>query len=261
MKTSKITKEEKANIKAEKNELKSIAAQTKKHAKKIKKVQKKVDNKIFDIDNEKYLSFYELFFIFMVCNIIGYCVEMVFCYAKNGYWESRQSLIYGPFGLAYGLGGVLLTLLLFKDTKKAWWKIFIKSYILGTVAEYIFSLGEELLFGHVSWDYSDVPLNINGRVCALYSVFWGLLGLAWVKLIYPLFNKTIHKIPIKTGKIIFWIVFILIFADILLSCEAVLRQHERFMGIAADSKFEEFLDRHYTDEYLSKVYANAQKVK
>ena len=155
----------------------------------------------------------------MICNVIGYCVEMVFCYLKHGYWESRQSLIYGPFGLAYGLGGVLLSYLLFKDTKKAWWKVFIKSYIWGTVAEYICSLGEELVFGHVSWDYSKMPLNINGRVCALYSVFWGIMGLVWVKLIYPLFMKLIHKIPLKIGKVLFWIMFILILIDIILSCE------------------------------------------
>ena len=141
---------------------------------------------------------------------------MVFCYLKHGYWESRQSLIYGPFGLAYGLGGVLLSYLLFKDTKKAWWKVFIKSYIWGTVAEYICSLGEELVFGHVSWDYSKMPLNINGRVCALYSVFWGIMGLVWVKLIYPLFMKLIHKIPLKIGKVLFWIMFILILIDIIL---------------------------------------------
>ena len=155
--------------------------------KKIKNANQKLKKNFFETDDDNHLSGYEVFYIFMICNVIGYCVEMVFCYLKHGYWESRQSLIYGPFGLAYGLGGVLLSYLLFKDTKKAWWKVFIKSYIWGTVAEYICSLGEELVFGHVSWDYSKMPLNINGRVCALYSVFWGIMGLVWVKLIYPLF--------------------------------------------------------------------------
>lgn len=179
------------------------------------------------------------------------------CYLKHGYWESRQSLIYGPFGLAYGLGGVLLSYLLFKDTKKAWWKVFIKSYIWGTVAEYICSLGEELVFGHVSWDYSKMPFNINGRVCALYSVFWGIMGLVWVKLIYPLFMKLIHKIPLKIGKVLFWIMFILILIDIILSCEAVSRRNARDKGVAPQNRFEQFMDKHYTDEFLDKVYANA----
>lgn len=224
---------------------------------KIKNANQKFKKNFFETDDDNHLSGYEVFYIFMICNVIGYCVEMVFCYLKHGYWESRQSLIYGPFGLAYGLGGVLLSYLLFKDTKKAWWKVFIKSYIWGTVAEYICSLGEELVFGHVSWDYSKMPLNINGRVCALYSVFWGIMGLVWVKLIYPLFMKLIHKIPLKIGKVLFWIMFILILIDIILSCEAVSRRNARDKSVAPQNRFEQFMDKHYTDEFLDKVYANA----
>ena len=91
--------------------------------KKIKNANQKLKKNFFETDDDNHLSGYEVFYIFMICNVIGYCVEMVFCYLKHGYWESRQSLIYGPFGLAYGLGGVLLSYLLFKDTKKAWWKV------------------------------------------------------------------------------------------------------------------------------------------
>ena len=171
---------------------------------KIKNANQKFKKNFFETDDDNHLSGYEVFYIFMICNVIGYCVEMVFCYLKHGYWESRQSLIYGPFGLAYGLGGVLLSYLLFKDTKKAWWKVFIKSYIWGTVAEYICSIGEELVFGHVSWDYSKMPLNINGRVCFLYSCFWGLLGVLWIKAIYPIMSKAIEKIPVKLGNVIMW---------------------------------------------------------
>lgn len=186
---------------------------------KIKTANQNFKKNFFETDDDNHLSGYEVFYIFMICNVIGYCVEMVFCYLKHGYWESRQSLIYGPFGLAYGLGGVLLSYLLFKDTKKAWWKVFIKSYIWGSVAEYICSLGEELVFGHVSWDYS--------------------------------------KIPLKIGKVLFWIMFVLILIDIILSCEAVSRRNARDKGVAPQNRFEQFMDKHYTDEFLDKVYANA----
>ena len=71
----------------------------------------------FDTGNPRYLSGFEIFAILIICSIIGYCIEMVFGRITNGYWESRQSLVYGPFGLAYGLGGTLLTLLLFIYTQ------------------------------------------------------------------------------------------------------------------------------------------------
>ena len=117
----------------------------------------------FDTGNPRYLSGFEMFAILIICSIIGYCIEMVFGRITNGYWE--QSLVYGPFGLAYGIGGLLLTLLLFRDTKTPLWKVFLKSFVVLTFAEYIMSLGMELVFGHVAWDYSQMPLNIGGRVC------------------------------------------------------------------------------------------------
>ena len=82
-------------------------------------------------------------------------------------------------------------------------------------------------------------------------------GYVWVKLIYPLFMKLIHKIPLKIGKVLFWIMFILILIDIILSCEAVSRRNARDKGVAPQNRFEQFMDKHYTDEFLDKVYANA----
>lgn len=228
--------------------------------KKIKNANQNFKKNFFETDDDNHLSGYEVFYIFMICNVIGYCVEMVFCYLKHGYWESRQSLIYGPFGLAYGIGGVLLSYLLFKDTKKAWWKVFIKSYIWGTVAEYICSLGEELVFGHVSWDYSKMPLNINGRVCFLYSCFWGLLGILWIKAIYPIMSKVIEKIPVKLGNVIMWTFIVFFIFDSFVSATAGLRMDKRDAGQAPNNVYEQFLDNHFPDERMNEIYANSQKV-
>lgn len=98
--------------------------------KKIKNANQNFKKNFFETDDDNHLSGYEVFYIFMICNVIGYCVEMVFCYLKHGYWESRQSLIYGPFGLAYGIGGVLLSYLLFKDTKRHGGR-YLSSHIFG----------------------------------------------------------------------------------------------------------------------------------
>ena len=51
--------------------------------------------------------------------------------------------------------------------------------------------------------------------------------------------------------------FILIIIDIILSCEAVSRRNARDKGVAPQNRFEQFMDKHYTDEFLDKVYANA----
>lgn len=150
------------------------------------------------------LCFNKLVWVFLISCVVGFLVETLWCYMRHGYIESRQSLVYGPLSVAYGMGAVVLTMALYKFRNSLWWKIFLVSFVVGTVTEYICSLGQELVFGSVAWDYSNVPLNINGRVCLLYSVFWGILGIAWIKLIYPPMAKLIGKLPIKLGKVLTW---------------------------------------------------------
>ena len=48
--------------------------------------------------------------------------------------------------------------------------------------------------------------------------------------------------------------------DIVLSAEAVNRYNQRHDGVPATSKVDVFMDEHFTDEFLQKVYANAMEV-
>lgn len=214
----------------------------------------------FDRGVENHLSPYEMFWIFLVASVLGYCIEMVFGRITNGFWESRQSLVYGPFGLAYGLGAIVLSLLLYKDKEKHWALVFLKSYFWLSVAEYIMSLGEELCFGVVAWDYSDMPLNIGGRVCALYSLFWGFLGLAWAKWMLPFVKNRIAKVSLKPGKIAFYILVIFLVYDIGASIVAAKRYDERQLGEAPSNAIEVLLDKQFPDHYMEYVYSNAAKV-
>ena len=34
----------------------------------------------------------------------------------------------------------------------------------------------------------------------MYSFFWGILGLIWVKDLYPILSRTIQRIPKKWGR-------------------------------------------------------------
>lgn len=204
--------------------------------------------------------FYKYVYIFLICCVVGFAVETLWCLIKNGYIESRKSLVYGPLSVAYGMGGVLLTAVLGKFKSSSLWKIFLIAFAVGTAAEYICSLGQEIVFGSVAWDYSHLPLNINGRVCLLYSLFWGVLGIAWVKLIMPLTDKLIAFIPMKLSGILVWGFIVFFVFDAGLSAVAALRWNERKEGLEPSNRMEIFLDEHFPDERMKKIYANSRDV-
>lgn len=206
------------------------------------------------------LSFDKFVWIFLVSCVVGYTVEEIWCLIKYGHFESRQALVYGPLSVVYGMGAVILTAALYKIRNSKWYIIFFISFIAGTVTEYIASLGQEIVFGSVAWDYSNLPLNINGRVCLLYSLFWGVLGLVWIKICYPLMSKQIEKLPFKLGNILTWAFIIFFIFDCIMSASAGIRMNERALGEPPENSFDEYLDEHFNDERMHEIYANSKKV-
>lgn len=205
-------------------------------------------------------TFYKYVYIFLVCCVTGFVVESLWCLIKNGYVESRKSLVYGPLSVAYGMGGVLLTIVLSRFQNVALPKVFLISFLVGTAAEYICSLGQEIVFGSVAWDYSKLPLNINGRVCLLYSLFWGVLGIGWVKIIMPLSDKLIAAIPTNLNAVIVWAFIVFFVFDAVISGAAALRWNERKENKEPSNRIEAFLDVRFPDERMKKIYANSKDV-
>ena len=71
--------------------------------------------------------------------------------------------------------------------------------VLGGIVEYLFSFFQEKFFGTVSWDYSNLWFNINGRTSLLHCLYWGTGGVLFVKYIYPFIEKLINKECNKNG--------------------------------------------------------------
>lgn len=51
-----------------------------------------------------------------------------------------------------------------------------------TTVEYVFGLIFNVILKRKVWDYSKMPLNIGGQVCALYSFFWLVLSFLFIPL-------------------------------------------------------------------------------
>lgn len=204
------------------------------------------------------LNFYKIALICISGSFAGVVVELLWCLIRNGYIESRAGLVYGPFNLLYGVGAVALTLILYRYRNRSSAFSFIGGIVIGSVVEYLLSWGQETLFGSTSWDYSEIPFNINGRICLLYSVFWGFLGVLWIKSIYPRVAKIILKIPNKAGKIITVALTVFMVFNALMSLCSVWRWSQRVHNVPASSAFDEFFDKRFPDSRMERIFANME---
>lgn len=191
-----------------------------------KKAKEKEVSEVF----AKGVNFYKLFCVFLVGAFIGDLWEIVYCRFSMHRWMSRSSLIFGQLSIVWGLAMVLATLCLhkYKDRNKGF--IFIFGSIMGGAFEYVCSVFTEFIFGTIFWDYSHLPLNLNGRINLLFCFFWGFAAIIFIKLLYPKLSDLIEKIPKKIGIVVTNIVFVLFVIDLLITGCVMMRQHQRLKG-------------------------------
>ena len=197
-------------------------------------------NSVIDLEEEQAdsfasgVNFYKVALICIAGSFAGVVVEILWCLFRNGYIESRSGLVYGPFISFFG------------------------GAVVGSVIEYLLSWGQETLFGSTSWDYSRMPFNLDGRICLLYSLFWGILGVLWIKSLYPRVAQVILKIPNRFGKVLTWVLTIFMVFDCAMSLLAVDRWSERVRGETPVSAVDVFFDEHFPDSRMERIYANME---
>ena len=238
-----------------------IAAKTEKRIHKAYPKAQKVEAAEKNKDVFAYgCSFYKIVWLFFIGAFLGDITETIFCRITAGVWMSRSSVVWGPFSIVWGLGVALVTLLLYKYRNSDRFFLFAIGTLLGGVYEYFCSVFTEIVFGKVFWDYSQIPFNIGGRINLLYCFFWGIAAVVWFRGIYPFVSKWIEKIPKKTGKIVTWIFIAFMCCNIVMSCMALVRYGERSRDAAQYNSLQTWLDTHYDDARMERIYPNAKQV-
>ena len=181
---------------------------------------------------------------------------LLWCMLTKGFVQSRSGLVYGPFNLLYGVGAAVLSIALYDLRNRNRILCFLGGMLIGSIVEYGCSFFQEMFFGSVSWDYSHMPFNLNGRICLFYSLMWGVLGLVWIKNIYPRMSKWILKIPNNFGKVLTVLLVVFLLFDGIISAMAVKRWSDRMKGINASGSLQTYLDKAFPDEKMKSIYAN-----
>ena len=223
-------------------------------------------------------SIWRLLAYFIIYSFVGYVIETLFAMVFYNVIESRKSFLYGPFCSIYGVGAVFLYVFLNRYFNKNNHLLFLGGFLVGSIVEYVISFMGEAIFGLRWWDYSGRFLNINGRICLLYSIFWGLLGLYFMKVINPKVDKFINylksKINIKILKSTVLIIIILLFINCVVSGIAIdwylTRQIvqndidvpnkeeivEKYNKIYSNENIKKIIEKYFNDQIIVLAYPN-----
>ena len=198
------------------------------------------------------------FWIFVLGSFLGFICETIWCILKNRKIESRKGLIYGHFIPIYGIATIFISMFFEITNIENPFIIFLVTFIVCGIVEYLSSVFLEKCLSFKSWDYTNFVLNLHGRVNLLYLLAWSFIGVVWCKIYPRIINGTYNLIDNKLiYNIISIICIILMLYNCFISFVASYRQKKRRKGIEPRNNCEKWLDKKYTDEYLKKVYTNA----
>ncbi|MFP4078367.1 MAG: putative ABC transporter permease [Candidatus Izemoplasmataceae bacterium] len=204
------------------------------------------------------LCFYKLALIFIIGSFVGTLYEEIGHFLHRGFYESRSGVMFGPFNPIYGIGYVLMLLVLSR-VRNLGLSVLVGAFVGGGF-EYLASAGQEFFTGHLSWNYEGQFMNINGRTTVLYSLYWGLLGTFLVRGVYPILSNLVERMPPHTGKIVTRALIVFILINMLISYGALLRQHMRHLEMEPYTVVGEFFDHYYPDSRIYEAFPDMERL-
>lgn len=161
----------------------------------------------------------KLFLMFIIYAFIGWIVEVINFLIQKKVFINRGFLI-GPYCPIYGVGGILLTVLLSRYSDNII-VLFVMSIFLFAILEYFTSFIMEKIFKARWWDYSDKKFNINGRVCLETLVPFGVLGCFAIYILNPAIYFLLDIMPTLLNNIITLLLFIIFVTDLSISFKII----------------------------------------
>ena len=217
-----------------------------------------------DLEGKGYiqLNFFNLFWVFFVCSILGLAIEVVYhmVVVDPGVYQDRAGLLFGPFSPIYGVGAALLTIALNRFYRANPLVIFLVSAVIGGVFEAFVSWFMQTSFGAVAWDYTGmtifgfpdpVAILFHGRTSTPFMCMWGALGFVWIKVCLPWLLKLINMIPWKIRYSLTSLVAVLMLVNAVMTLQALDCWFERVSGTASTTPVEEFYAEHFDNAYMA----------
>ena len=139
---------------------------------------------------ENIIKYILLFFFYSAA---GWCLETTYCSIGEKRFINRGFLT-GPLCPIYGTAALVLIILIYNPFKDNMLVVFLLGIVLCDIVEFFTSLIMEKLFAARWWDYTYELFNLSGRICLKHSLYWGVISIAFVKVIHPAVDNLYSKI-------------------------------------------------------------------
>jgi uncharacterized membrane protein len=162
---------------------------------------------------------------FFIYAVLGWCIEVIYAAGKTGEFVNR-GFLNGPYCPIYGIGVILVIYLLAPVANNLFY-LFIGSVLVTSALELIVGFLLEQIFQQKWWDYSEMPFNIGGYICLLFSLRWGLACLILVDRIHPVIYSSIQLIPPSLSKGLLLIFSSILIIDFMATVNLILKLNKK----------------------------------
>lgn len=159
------------------------------------------------------MTVYNYLWYFVIFSFLGWCMEVAYHTVCCGDFSNR-GFLNGPVCPIYGVGAVSVIACL-RPVEDSMVLLFVFATVITSVLEFITGYVLEKIFNTKWWDYSNTPFNIMGYICLKFSLCWGVVCTFLMRVMLPVTDRLIVKIPIKLG------IFMLIILGICYAADAV----------------------------------------
>ena len=126
--------------------------------------------------------------VFYLSGMTGFIYETIFYLINNGAW-TRRGTCFGPWIQIYGMGGVMILLLLYRMRRNPWLVFFLSGLVAGVMEFIAGYFMYHFMNGLRTWDYNTEIWNwgnIGGYVCFRSILVFALAGILLIYLVLPI---------------------------------------------------------------------------
>jgi len=190
-------------------------------------------------------------------------VLFFFCYAFMGWiWECfyvsvnnackkrkwqfiNRGFLHGPVIPIYGFAAITI-LLSTIPVRENTVVVYLAGAATATLFELVTGTVMERLFKVKYWDYSNLPLNYHGHICAFVSLFWGVLSVLLVQVIHVPAEDILLQMPSFVSETVAFLLMAVFICDVTLSVNEAMDLREVIETMAENSEHLKRLERRFS---------------